>query len=92
MSVLWWLNLLSTFAVFSAVTWALYQTRKPRRELADVGTWTLWSLVHLGIAMSCLILLFNQIGRESTPGLHIIVLKTCLAVRLLVPWNLRSPI
>lgn len=89
--VLWVLNLLSTFAVFAAVTWALYETRYPGRAAIDRANWLLWSVVHLGIALSTLILLANQVTRDQVPGIHIIVLKVCLAVRLLVPWNHRSP-
>lgn len=88
--VLWVLNLLTTFAVFAAVTWALYETRHPSRQALDRANWLLWSAVHLGIALATLMLLANQIQRDTVPGLHIIVLKVCLAIRLLVPWNRRS--
>lgn len=91
MNVLWWVNLAATFALFASVSWALYETHHPGKAALDRANWLLWSLVHLGIALACLQLLLNQLDRPTVPPVHILVLKVCLAVRLLVPWNRRSP-
>jgi hypothetical protein len=90
MTWLWWLNFGTSFAVFAAVTWALYETQRPRKCNLDRASWVMWSVVHLGIALTMLMLMMQQLERDTVPPAHILVLKVCLAIRLVVPWNHRS--
>lgn len=90
--ILYVLNLMGTFGVFSVVCFRLYETRRPGRGFGCIFQWLLWMGCHLGIGIPMLVILGNQwLAHQAVPPVHIITLKWALAVLLLAPWREPTP-
>lgn len=79
------LNLVLTFGIFSAVCWRLKRVGHPLPSLICRGRWAVWGLVHIGVAITMLVSLLNQIEEPRTLPWHVLLLKVSLFVMFMYP-------
>lgn len=85
------LNLAATFGVFAAVVWRLRICRSPTHtDVAGLFQWWSWFVVHMAVALPCLMLLGESIETGRQPPWYLIVMKFGLTVMLLAPWKRRE--
>lgn len=86
----YWAGIVATFGAFCGATMCLLYAKRPRPTIGGRAYWALWSAVHIGIAVACAGYLVEATLQHPDTHWYTVLIRACLAVLLLAPWDKRS--